>query len=325
MNPREHKPVGDHVRAETMRLCGWSVQRIAVELEVDRRTVYRWLNKYENTLSHERVEGTGPKRCSTLQQDQDLLGWVDLHPFVTCREARVETNFPGTVIVVNIVIYSRVRDSSGHKIYIFSGIFSFKTCNVLFSRPQGCDRTVLNRVRSDTALRCRVAAQREELSQEHRDARMVYANRFKNRPVEFWTRRFFSLDETIVSTNSDRKTLVYRPAGTRFEERYVKATHHSGRRTASFFGFISAHGTGPLRHIDRRMDSELYVECLRDTFLPTAKAIYPLHKIKMVHVSFIVSFLGLTFYLPEPLIVRRTRPEHTQAITPCDGCEPIIA
>jgi hypothetical protein len=64
------------------------------------------------------------------------------------------------------------------------------------------------------------------------------------------------------------RTLVRRPIGTAFEERFIVEKAQSGRRFVPVFGILCSVGIGPLVRIEGRFDAEKSIEILDETVLP---------------------------------------------------------
>lgn len=65
------------------------------------------------------------------------------------------------------------------------------------------------------------------------------------------------------------KTKLYRPRGTRYEERYIAHTHLSGRISTGYWGWICSGGPGELVSISGRFNSAQYYDILEDIALPS--------------------------------------------------------
>lgn len=76
---------------------GVSLRRIAEQFGKPRSTIQSLRTKWENTGSLERRAGSGRKKISNENQDNDLIDFLRNNPFQTAVEAHNQTNFPGTV------------------------------------------------------------------------------------------------------------------------------------------------------------------------------------------------------------------------------------
>ncbi|KAI4465419.1 mitotic spindle assembly checkpoint protein mad2 [Holotrichia oblita] len=70
------------------------------------------------------------------------------------------------------------------------------------------------------------ASKKFALEPQHKQDRLNFANLYVNENADFWERVIFS-DEKIFQSSHDGPVRVYRPANTRYEERYIKPTHRS--------------------------------------------------------------------------------------------------
>lgn len=83
------------MRLVTLIEEGWSVRRVADRFGVPKSTVQDIKMKWYQTHSLERTLGTGRKKISTEQQDNNLVRFLEANPFKTAVSAKEETGFPG--------------------------------------------------------------------------------------------------------------------------------------------------------------------------------------------------------------------------------------
>lgn len=81
-------------------------------------------------------------------------------------------------------------------------------------------------------------------------------------------------DEKVFKSYSDRKKVLYRPKGERFNPDYVQFHRHSGRISCGVWGFITAGGVGELVEITSRMNSAEYISIINDIYEPAVDSIY---------------------------------------------------
>jgi hypothetical protein len=71
------------------------------------------------------------------------------------------------------------------------------------------------------------------------------------------------------------RTLIRRPIGAAYDERYIVEKAHSGRKSISVFGLMHAQAIGPLVRIEGRFDAEKYIDILNETVLPYIEEHFP--------------------------------------------------
>ncbi|KAI4470012.1 nephrin [Holotrichia oblita] len=96
----------------------------------------------------------------------------------------------------------------------------------------GSISTARQRIR-DFGLKNYSASKKFALEPQHKQDRLNV-----NENADFWERVIFS-DEKIVQSSHDGPVRVYRPAHSRYEERYIKPTHRSGRFSVQVWAWIS--------------------------------------------------------------------------------------
>lgn len=136
----------------------------------------------------------------------------------------------------------------------------------------GSSRTARRRIK-ETDLRCRSAAKKILLTQNHKDRRVGFALEYVAVDDNFWNNIIFTDEKTFQSTRNG-PIRVYRPPNSRFEEEYVN--HAAGNRFGvNMWAWISALGPGVLWHIDGTLNSETYITILNDIMLPSVSLLYP--------------------------------------------------
>ncbi|KAL7291992.1 hypothetical protein TKK_0014277 [Trichogramma kaykai] len=120
---------------------------------------------------------------------------------------------------------------------------------------------------------CFKPAVRNKLIQLHKNLRVEFAQRYLHLTEEEWRRTVF-IDEKVFSTHKDGRVLVWRPKNTRYEEKYILPRSWSGRATKCFFGWVCGYTPGALVPVDRKLNSEGYVDLLEDVFVPTINQVF---------------------------------------------------
>jgi transposase len=136
----------------------------------------------------------------------------------------------------------------------------------------GSARTARRRVK-ETDIRCRSAAKKILLTQQHKERRVGFALEYMAVDETFWDNIIFTDEKTFQSTRNG-PIRVYRPANSRFQGRYVNHVD-SNRFTVNMWAWISARGPGVLWHIDTRLNSPEYISILNNIMLPSVSLLYP--------------------------------------------------
>ncbi|KAI8440988.1 hypothetical protein MSG28_009265 [Choristoneura fumiferana] len=76
---------------------------------------------------------------------------------------------------------------------------------------------------------------------------------------------------------------LWRRSGERYNPNNVLDLRTSGRLTLGYWGWMSSMGPGELVEIGGRMNSERYLEVLKDVMLPSVRVAYPEGQIYLVH------------------------------------------
>lgn len=140
----------------------------------------------------------------------------------------------------------------------------------IVGREYAVHRDTIRKVWNDIGINHHVAAKKPRLTQDQRDERIGYALQNLTRD---WSNVIFS-DEKTFQTDNDQRLHVYRPANSRFDERYVQATQRSGRISAGLWGWISRDGPGEMSMISGRLNSVGYIEILEENLVPTVEISY---------------------------------------------------
>lgn len=77
---------------------GWSLGRVANEIGCSRTTIFNLKRKWDETQDLGRRPGTGAARSSTQAEDQNLVQYIQEHPFATAIKAVEETHFPASLV-----------------------------------------------------------------------------------------------------------------------------------------------------------------------------------------------------------------------------------
>lgn len=211
---------------------GRAVRRISEEIGLPKSTVQDLKQKWENTGSLNRMPGSGRKRISNEQQDNNLVTFLENHPFQTAVEAQRQTNFPGSV------------------------------------------RVARRRVKERSNLRNRAAVKKPFLTTDNKEQRVGFALQYLQEGLGYWENVVFTDEKTFQSYYSGR-VRVYRPANTRFEEKYTQRVKTSGRFSVNVWGYMTSRGLGLCHRINGRFTAEVYIDILENVMQPSVNNIFP--------------------------------------------------
>lgn len=202
--------------------------RIAEQVGVCRSTVQKWIRRFEEEGKTEAKPRSGRPKCTTGEQDGQILELAASRPLVTA------------------VTITRTLNLA---------------CN-----PQ----TVRNRLQEGNKG-CYVPAVKECLNTHHKEARLGFALEYIQKDPEFWNTVIFT-DETVLSTVEATARHCWREKGTRYLPENIVERKTSGRKTASFWGWMWAQGPGELVKIEGKFNSQQYIEILEEVLLPSVRA-----------------------------------------------------
>lgn len=143
----------------------------------------------------------------------------------------------------------------------------------ILSRFPGRKTTTWQRLQ-DYPLKCRMAANKTNLTAEQRQARLIFALNHINREQNFWDRVIFT-DEKIFQSSKKGKIKVYRPNNARFDPRYVNHFRAAGHFSVNVWGWFSSRGMGVAWRIHGRFVGQTYVDILDNVMLPSVQHLYP--------------------------------------------------
>ena len=84
-----------------------SRNEIARLLNIDRSTVYRWLQRFNEGLDLRNQRRIGRPRCTTEQEDEQIINYVHSHPITTSTKIKRETNLQ----ISRHTFYRRLRET----------------------------------------------------------------------------------------------------------------------------------------------------------------------------------------------------------------------
>src|SRR6266566_3102842 len=114
-----------------------------------------------------------------------------------------------------------------------------------------------------------VKIKRPLLSAKHCKARLDYAYAYKDWTVEDWRRVVWSDETKINRLGSDGCKWVWKRPGEKLSDKLVEGTVKFGGGSIMIWGCMTWKGVGYAAKIDGRMDSDLYLQILKDDLLNT--------------------------------------------------------
>jgi hypothetical protein len=133
-------------------------------------------------------------------------------------------------------------------------------------------KTISKRI-SESGLFSRIAAKKGLLTEQHKQRRLEFANQFVNWPIDNWFHTI-CVDECTFCTTNEGLVRVWRPLGTRFDEKYLQYVNRSGRRSVSCWGALTADGLSDLVRIHGHLDRFQYCDILEDNAIPFINGLY---------------------------------------------------
>jgi hypothetical protein len=117
-------------------------------------------------------------------------------------------------------------------------------------------------------MHSRIAAIKDILTEKHRAARLHFARRYVNYPLEFWWWVVFT-DEKSWSSAAHGQLRVRRPPKQRFNRENIYSIKRSGRTTVSVWGGMWLGRIAPLYRVANNLTSAQYVtNVLEGVLLP---------------------------------------------------------
>lgn len=228
-NNRSHLKDGDKGKIIGLKEVEVSNRRIANVLNLHPRTVDRWVNRFDETGSCKRKEGSGLTTKTTAEQDTNLA------------LAAFENKF-----------------STRYDLKHLAGVGHIS------------DQAIGYRVKKLTEMNCRIAAQKEKLTDAHRAGRVQWAQMNVDLLQDEWDNVIWS-DEKMFCSADHGPVRVWRERGTRMDKENIYEVSRSGRVSVSVWGCMSAEGLGPLVPIQGNLDRFQYTDILEQHMLPFAE------------------------------------------------------
>lgn len=149
----------------------------------------------------------------------------------------------------------------------------FNILQIKIEQGLECSTRTIRRRLKENGYFHRIPAQKELLTEHHKEQRMGFALEHVEWNDE-WTTTIFS-DEKVFSTDENGKVTLWRTRGTRYAQENVRFRQRSGRITLGFWGCMSSRGPGPLVRTTPHMNSEEYINILSNVMMPYVAETFP--------------------------------------------------
>ena len=151
----------------------------------------------------------------------------------------------------------------------------FLSCNTIKSRLNlTCSRQTVSRRLLEAGLHSRKPAMKTELTENHKERRLVWA-------IEkmLWSRRRWEAvcftDESKFCLGQSFIQYVRRPVGERYNENYLLLSPNHSVGNVMIWGGFSVHSFTNLVRIDGILNADRYITILNDNFIPAVNTILP--------------------------------------------------
>ncbi|KAI8432055.1 hypothetical protein MSG28_004574 [Choristoneura fumiferana] len=203
------------------------IKKIARDMGVTRKTVRRWIQRYQAT-GDVKCDRQGPRPVAYTDESERHRNIVQDHSVAPFKSTRSSAETFG-------VSLSTVRRH-------------LHAANIHSYKP----------------------ARKIKLTDDHRTNRVNFATRYLN--FDWENEIVIFTDEKCFKSDKDGRKILWRRSGERYNPNNVLDLRTSGRLTL-----------GELVEIGGRMNSERYLEVLKDVMLPSVRVAYPEGQIYLVH------------------------------------------
>ena len=140
-----------------------------------------------------------------------------------------------------------------------------KTLFNIINQPLSPSTTCLHLKKA--GMKAAVKTKHPLLSAKHRQARLNFAHAHKDWTQNGWKRVVWSDETKINCLGSDECKWVWKKSGEGLSDRLVEGTAKFGGGSIMIWGCMTWQGVGYAAKIDGRMDSDLYLQFLKDELL----------------------------------------------------------
>ncbi|KAL7634885.1 UNVERIFIED_CONTAM: hypothetical protein RMT77_015262 [Armadillidium vulgare] len=138
-----------------------------------------------------------------------------------------------------------------------------------------CSDETIRRRLHEAGIHHRVSAVKHKLTDEHKAARLAFANQYIQKDMNYWSRVIFTDEKTFSSTNH-APLHCWRHNNARYDAANIFEETRSDHVKCNVWGWINAFTVGELTHIDGRFTIDQYLEILDEVFLPSVRvSVFP--------------------------------------------------
>lgn len=213
-------------------LNGDSEREISRKLLIPRTSIHYIINKYKSTKSIANRSGRGPKRRTTVHVDRIIQ-----------RKIKSDRRKSASAVKVEL------QDELGISL----------------------SESTIRRRAHEIGLYGRVARKRPYVNKVNRLKRLHYAKTYREKPLGYWDRVFWSDETKFNLFGSDGKVMVWRTRKEEFDPSCTVPTVKHGGGNVKCWGCFSSSGVGNLVFIDGNMTGELYRDILQKNLFQSAK------------------------------------------------------
>lgn len=213
---------------------GMSVREISRRLDVPKSTVHNILQKFKKTGTVRNLAGRGRKRKTTQRTDHQIKQLAIKNRKISAAKIAAEVK--------------------------------------MATETEICPQTVRNRL-NQTGLHGCVPRKKPLISKRNKTKRLNFAREHVNKPPEFWQSILWSDESKFNIFGSDGRGRVWRSKAETLRTECLRPTVKHGGGNVMVWGCMSSKGLGRLHFIDGIMNSDMYIEILRDQMLPSAREV----------------------------------------------------
>jgi transposase len=141
----------------------------------------------------------------------------------------------------------------------------------VFAEEFDCSLRTVRRALHRAGVHHRKPAKKIILTEQNKLLRLRFAREYRD--FDF-SHAIFADEKCFKSSDVGRRHL-WRVNNTRYEPQHVNPNLNSGKICVNMWGWMSAAGPGELVEIPGRTNGQAYLELLQESFLPTARVVYP--------------------------------------------------
>lgn len=127
--------------------------------------------------------------------------------------------------------------------------------------------STIKRILKSQGLNGRIKVKKPKLTARHKKLRLAFAKKYKHWKEHDWRKVIFSDETKINRMGSDGKQYIWRRVNEPLSDRTVKPTLKGGGGSMMIWGCMGANGVGHATKVTGTVNSELYLEILKDEML----------------------------------------------------------